>query len=455
MKVIEVKNILFFSLLLFVACTEPIDIAEGSDILSELKIIDILFNGSEVTIDWTNVQSAQDQTVRYELFLNQKFIQELTESMSVLDLDYNTNYKAKIIATDSNDNSSELTFSFDTLTSEILFFSDHYGDLTAYDLLTNDILWKRETLTTEVHSIADNKVYSGIGGINAFNIFSGEQVWTYNPNPSQGKEYHDILADSTTVYAFDSSSNLHAVDVATKSTLWTYPFIDHTAPLALDDTHLFACGIDEDHLYAFNKLTGSVDWSFSLDDATSFNVNPLVTDTHIYVGDNMGVIYAIDKMTGIDTWSNNSGSTVPFSASPILSGDHLIIGTINTLYAYHKDTGVLQWSYTPSSGTLFSSPFITNDNVHITISDTNNSQVISLNALNGELNWAYDLTHDSMASPIIYNDVVYCNDLNKQLFAININSSSLDWQIKTNGIVTKSPTLVIGNSEAVVYPSMH
>ena len=439
------------SILLVASCSvEP----EGATNLNELKIIDILFNGKEVTIDWNDYVSENDDSIYYELYINTDFVKELNQSLSTIDLEYNNIYDGKIVATNKKGYVSELNFSFNTPTSEILFFSDHFGDLTAYDLLTNSILWKSKTITTEVHSIAHNKIYSGIGGINAFDIFTGELVWTSNPNPSYGKEYNDILVDDSNVYAFDSDSNLHCVVLNTEGILWDHTFIDHTALLAIDDTHLYACVIDTDHLYAINKITGITDWSFHLDTAASFNVNPLVTNTTIYVGDNTGVLYSLSKDTGIENWTTNSGSSVSFSASPTLFENNLIIGTVNNLYAYHKDNGSIQWTYTPS-GTIETSPFIYKADVYITVSDKGNSQLICLNVIDGNLKWTFNLTNDSKSSPIMYNDVVYSSDLNKKLHAININTTTLDWQIKTNGIVTKSPTIVKGNCETVVYPSMH
>lgn len=441
-------------ILLLEACTVVEMETEEATNLSELKIIDIHFNGREVTIDWNDYVSENDDSIYYELYINTDFIKELNQSLSTIDLEYNNIYEGKIVATNKKGDDSELNFSFSTPTSEILFFSDHYGDLTAYDIVTDTILWKSKTLITEVHSIADNKIYSGIGGINAFDIFTGQLVWTSNPNPSFGKTYNDILVDDTNVYAFDSDSNLHCVVLNTEDILWDHTFIDHTAPLAIDDTHLYACVIDTDHLYAINKITGIADWSFHLDTATSFNVNPLVTDTSIYVGDNTGIVYSLDKNTGTENWQVDSGEGIPFSVSPALYVESIIIGTQNTLYAFDTDDGALGWSYTPA-GIIETSPFIYKDDVYITVSDKGNSQLVCLDALDGFIKWTSNLTNDSMSSPIIYNDVVYCNDLNKKLHAINTNTQSLDWQIKTNGIVTKSPTLVIGNSDEVIYPSTH
>ena len=443
-------------LLLIVSCTSDDIEIEGNVVLEELKINAINFNGKEVTIDWNDYVNERNDSIYYELYINDNLIKELNKSSSTIDLEYNNSYNGKIVAINKNDNTSELNFSFNTPTSKILFFSDHYGDLTAYDLVTDTVLWKSKTLITEVNSIANNKVYSGIGGINAFDIFTGDLVWTSNPNPSFGKSYNDILVDNTNVYAFDSDSNLHCVEVDTEDILWDISFVNHTAALAVDDTRVYACVTDVDHLYAINKATGVVEWSFNLNSATStsININPLVINTSIYFGDNAGVVYSLDKDTGTENWKVDSGEGIPFSVAPVFYNESIIIGTQNTLYAYDANDGVMGWMY-PVSGIIETSPFVYKNDVYITVSDKGNSQLVCLDALDGILKWTFNLTNDSQSSPIIYNDVVYCNDLNKKLHAINTNTQSLDWQIKTNGIVTKSPTLVIGNSDEVIYPSTH
>lgn len=449
------RTIVFLILLLFtVTCTTEYVELEGNRVIEELKINAIDFNGKEVTIDWNDYVIESNDSIYYELYINDNLIKELNQSSSTIDLEYNNSYNGKIVATNKKDNTFELNFSFNTPTSKLLFFSDHYGDLTAYDLVTDTILWKSKTLITEVNSIANNKVYSGIGGINAFDIFTGDLVWTSNPSPSFGKTYNDILVDSTNVYAFDSDSNLHCVEVDTDDILWDITFSNHTAPLAVDNNRVYACVIDVDHIYAINKATGIIDWSFNLNSATSININPLVINTSIYFGDNTGVVYSLDKNTGTENWQVDSGEGIPFSVAPAFFDGTIIIGTQNTLYAYDADDGALGWFYTPT-GIIETSPFVYKNDVYITVSDKGNSQLVCLDALDGISKWTFNLTNDSMSSPIIYNDVVYCNDLNKKLHAINTNTQSLDWQIKTNGIVTKSPTLVIGNSDEVIYPSTH
>jgi len=444
-------------LLLFLStsCTTGNDIEkEDYSDAKDLKITSIDFNGNEITINWQYDIDAENDSVFYELYIDSGLIDELNETSSTLDLEYNTDYVGKIIAKKKENIVSELDFSFSTPISELLFFSDHYGDLTAYDLLTNTILWKTKTNATEVHSIYNDMIFSGIGSINAFNIFTGDLVWTSNPSPNYGKIYTDILVDDTHIYAFDSDSNLHCVAIVSEDIVWDNSFLNHTATLAIDDTRLYVTTTDTDHLYALNKNTGMADWSFHLNTATSINVNPLVTDSSIYIGDNLGIFYSIDKVTGLENWNIDSGTSTAFSVSPVLVDNLVIIGTINNLFAYDKDSGVLQWTYTPV-GTLETSPFIYNTDAYLAVSDNINSQLVCLNTLDGTLKWSFNLTNDSQSSPIVYNDVVYSNDLNKKLHAINANTSALNWRIKTNGIVTQSPTIVKGLGDEVIYPSTH
>ncbi len=421
-----------------------------------LKIENISFHGKEVTIDWNDVTDADGDIIYYNLYVNSILIGEFTTSIMTTILDYNNSYTGRIIATDKNGGISELDFTFESPKSKILFFKDFGGDLTAYDLITKKVLWKSKTSFIEAHASYKDKIYSGLNGINALNILTGEIVWTTNPYNQSPSEYRNIIVDDTHVFAVSSNSNLHCVSMDTGEELWERSFLNIYAPLSIDDSKVFVSSRNNDHLYAINKVTGGTDWSFRLNNSYKFLTNPLIHNDNIYIGDYYGVFYALNKHNGERIWNIDLGRDNSFYASPTLFENTIITGTYRALYSIYEHNGIVKWTYSPNLyGTIETSPFVHNNNVYIGISKNGSGELVCLDATNGHLKWKFELANNTTCSPIVFEDTVYTGDWDKNFYAINATTGILDWKIRTNEIVTKSPTIVIGNSETVIYPSVH
>jgi outer membrane protein assembly factor BamB len=417
-----------------------------------LIIESISFQGKEVTIDWNDVEDAD--IIYYKLYVNSILIVETTESINTSTLEYNDEYEGRIIATDRNGGVSEIEFTFNSLKSKILFFSDSGGNFIAYDLITDEVLWQSNTSFIDVHTAYEDKIYSGFNGINALSILSGEIEWTSTPSINYNSEYRNIIVDETNVYAFDSDSNLHCVNRLSGEKLWERSFLNYYAPLTMDDSKVFVCSRNDNHLYAINKITGETDWGFRLNSSYKILTNPLIIDNNIYFGDYGGILYALNKNTGEKIWDVDADQYNSFAASPTIFENTIITGTFRTIYSYYKNDGSIKWTYNPS-GTIETSPFVYNNNVYIGISKNGSGELVCLNATNGSIKWKYDLANNTTSSPIVFEDTVYIGDWGKNFYAINATTGILDWRFQTNEIITKSPTIVIGNSETIIYPSSH
>ena len=458
----------YFSLivLLLLACSGNEDelIKQNSN-PDSIRIESISFDGKKVTIDWNDVDDNDGDVIYYKLFIDSELIgEERIQSNGFVVLEYNNSYTGKIFATDKKGGVSEIEFQFETLKSKILFFTDFSGVLTAFDLITNEVLWESQSNSIEAHTAITNVVFEGVDGIIGLDLLSGETIWKSEPSNSNSQYYRNIITDGEYVFAFGYGSDLHCVNFASKEKLWELSFLDYYAQLSIDDSKVYVCSRNNDQLFAINKISGNLEWGFSVDYSTSgaarkINTNPLIIDNDLFFGDNLGRFYSLNKETGNKNWSKIATEPAySFFASPTLYENSIIIGTYRTLFAFDKEDGSILWSYSPTANTIESSPFVYNGNVYFGISSFGggSGSLVCLNAETGIEKWRYNLEGGRVTcSPIVYEDKVYIGNWSSDFYVINASTGSLEMKIKTNNIITKSPIIVIGNSESIIYPSVH
>ncbi|AIZ42896.1 outer membrane protein assembly factor BamB family protein [Cellulophaga baltica] len=427
-----------------------------------IKIDAITFEGENVTIDWSDAQDADGDQIFYKLYINSVLIKESTESIATSILNYNSEYSGRIIGTDKKGGVVEIDFEISAPKSKILFYTDGFSSLIALDLYTLKPMWSAQTSSLESHTISDNLIYSGIEAINGIDILSGEIKWTSTPNTNSNNiQYRNIILDDTNVFAFGPNSTLYCVNKNSGGKLWERSFLNYYAQLAIDADKVFVSSRNNDHLYAINKLTGLTDWSFLITvnnsnpgASSQIKTNPLIVNDAIYFGDNHGNFYSLNKNTGLQNWIIHSNQFETYYPSPTQFKESVIVGTYNTLYAYNQNNGSTIWEYKPNNGTLETSPFIYNDKVYIGVSKNGSGELLCLNANDGSLIWRLDLENNTTSSPIVFENTVYIGDWNKNMYAVNAETGTLDWKIKTEEMIFRSPTIVVGASETVIYSSV-
>lgn len=423
-----------------------------------IKIDDIILDGPTITIDWSDAIDKDGDQIFYKLYINSILISETTESISSTTLAYNERYTGRIIGTDRKGGTTEFSFEFSSSDSKLLLYSDGSGTLYALDLYTSTPMWTAKTSFIESHTISESLIYSGLGGVNGLDILSGEIKWASTPNANNNDEYRNIIVDETHIYAFGSNSTLYRIDKVTGGKLWERSFLNYYAPLSIDSDRIFVSSRNNDHLYAINKETGLADWSYRLSNSTgaapNIKTNPLIVNSDIFFGDNIGRFYSFDKNTGTENWSVNAGQFNSFYSSPTQFNESIITGTYSTLYSYNINSGAIIWEYEPTGGLLETSPYIYNDKVYIGISKNGSGELLCLNATNGSVIWRYALENNTTSSPIVFEDIVYIGDWEKNMYAVNAETGLLDWKIKTEEIIFKSPTIVVGEGKTIIYPSV-
>lgn len=462
------KNIgLILLLLLTISCSSDDDSLPQNSSPQELKLESVNFDGKKVTIDWNDVKDADNDNIYYSLYINSILVEETIKSISTSFLEYNNEYVGRIIATDKKGGVSELEFTFNSPQSKILFFADSAGNLTAYDLITDQILWESENSFVEAHTADQNVIFTGQNGINAHDILTGEILWTSTPSINYNKQYRNIITDKTNIYAFDADSNLHCITADGKTKLWERSFLRYYASLAIGESKIYVSSTNDDNLYALNKDSGTTDWSFRIDSRgtsgeTKIETNPLIVENNIYFGDNKGRFYSFNNNNGALAWTLELAESVispgfydKFYASPTIYKNTIIAATYNTLYGIDKENGTIKWKHDRSIGNIESSPFVYYDQIYFGFSNNGSGGLVCLSANDGRMNWTYSLPHNTTTSPIVFEDTVYIGDWDKNFHAVNASTGALKWMLKTKAFIIRSPTIVLGNSDTVIYPSSH
>ncbi|MCM5662804.1 outer membrane protein assembly factor BamB family protein [Galbibacter mesophilus] len=425
---------------------------------SNFSIIDIVFDGKVATIDWEDAIDGDTDEVYYKLYVDNALIDEYTQSIATVELQYNSSYNVRIIATDRNGGTVETNKEIDSPNSKILFFQESNGITNALDLYTRKPLWKKKGFAAETFSVYQNVIYSTVNnGFEGLDILTGETIFTPNLPSLNNKSTHHILVDDMNIYALAVDADMHCVNRITGEELWEVSLFSYHAPPAMDESRVFVSSRNNGHIKAVNKLTGNVDWRREVDFsngsvAPRIYTNPLISGEDIYYGDNLGRFYSVNKNTGEKNWTVNGFNS--FSPSPASYEENIIVGTYNDLFSYKKSNGNRNWIYR-SSGSFQSSPFVNDGKVYIGVSKTIGGELVCLNADTGKLIWQFELGSVTTTSPVVYNNIVYMGDWSNKVYAINADTGVLEWTINTDESVMQSFTIVIGNGDNVIYPSSH
>jgi outer membrane protein assembly factor BamB len=233
-------------------------------------------------------------------------------------------------------------------------------------------------------------------------------------------------------------------------------------------------------IYCLNKNTGEVIWQetayqgkpaiITHKDNTYASETPATDGKHIYVYFGMIGLYCYD-MEGEKVWEKNLGSFPSqanwgTSASPILYNDKLIMQFDNTensqVIALNKMNGEEVWQSKRDEISTWSTPFIWKNKFRTELI-TGGKKKRSYDPDNGNLLWELDMRGGrDISTPVSSEDMIYmCNEQRSDgggiLYAIKAGGSgdiSLDsaehsnkwvaWTLPKSGIAMASPVLVDG-----------
>lgn len=443
----------FLALLLmsiFLACSKDEEVNSAP---SDFTLDDLSFTGSKLNLSWTPASDADDERINYNVYINSELIEgPISRTNLMTTLEYNKDYEGKIIATDQNGGSSEIEFNFRSPTSKFLFVSDYLsGELLAIDLHTQKTVWTAPS-GEEVHAIRNGLVFTGIQELSAYKILTGEKIWEAEPVFREYRiGYRHLMADDQFLFAKTSDDYLISIDLQRQEKQWEKSLFKSIYMFSMDRDHLYVPKRNNDDLISVNKVSGEVVWGFSLDRAVAGLLPeivhaPLVYNGNLYFQDNNGRFYSVNKHTGIKNYSLFIGKDS--ESAPIGGNGNIIFAAHDELISLQAENGQINWRYNFGSYSR-SSPFEENGLIYVGAGE----ELFCIDAHSGSLKWKTNLGGPIWSSPIVYDQKVYVSSHAANVFCINAISGSVEWRKGNVSFSVSSPTLVIGDTEEIVYPS--
>jgi len=161
------------------------------------------------------------------------------------------------------------------------------------------------------------------------------------------------------------------------------------------------------------------------------NLNIIIQDNKIYVGDNFGYLYALDYLNGKLLWAKNY--KVPFRSNLKIIKDRLILADINnSLYFINKKNGEKIKSIPTEESTItnnFINSLTTNDDALFYLNTYGSLYSITYG---GNINWFVNLNESVEIKPsnlfysnplVLYEDKIFIST-SKHLYILNNNTGS-------------------------------
>jgi outer membrane protein assembly factor BamB len=261
----------------------------------------------------------------------------------------------------------------------LVFVANQNGDFMALRGTDGRVVWRKEL---------GSRVASGpavIGGI----VYLG--VMNPRPTPPGSR--------------FSMPGYVLAVDAKTGRQRWRFDTAAvESSPLVVDD--LVYVGAWNHRIYALNRLTGKVRWSY--DAGAEVNSSGAFGGGTVFFGTDAGHLFALDARTGAFKWRGSSfsrfGRREYFYSTPVVAYGRVFIGnTDGTLYAFGATSGNLLWAQ-PAGTYLYASPAVWKKRI---LTGTYDGRFSAFDAATGDRIWSWEAPSAIHGAPTVIDGLVY------------------------------------------------
>ncbi|MEU6296187.1 PQQ-binding-like beta-propeller repeat protein [Streptomyces erythrochromogenes] len=278
------------------------------------------------------------------------------------------------------------------------------------------------------------------------------------------------VIDQGVLFAADLEGRLHAIDVDSRTTLWSKPLTGQpsTAPqvrsgvvLALAESPTASTGLSTAHALAIDAETGRTCWigvlpggrfqywkvdsqavyivqgdgssrsrltalspntgtpmwakEFDQDEVASA---PVESGRAVYLVGRAGYVYSIDAKSGVERWREKAGRRM--AAAPLVVGDTVFVGGADPhrLTAFDARTGTLKW-HKAGDGAFLSAPFAVGNAV---CAAHRAGGLIAWDIQTGRRLWSRELRweQDLQGSPLVEDGTLYVTDSRGYVRALDL-----------------------------------
>ncbi|PZX10123.1 outer membrane protein assembly factor BamB [Breznakibacter xylanolyticus] len=288
--------------------------------------------------------------------------------------------------------------------------------LQCLDLETFELKWEytHNHVLNNLEISLNDKLLCGCmdGEVKCFNPSDGEIVWTFKTEESNIGAISNIYNDKIIFSGVQArGKSTWCLDVNTGKLLWQIENKGHAyIPLIAENKGFFCIG---NNIYSISLRDGSLNWEQNEPDTYIFN--PKKNGDKIVVGGHGKVnIYDFDSgelILSIETGIRSSIREICFD-----SDNNLYFGDEEgNFYCYHfqfikkllgkgKFVAEKKWSYKAKGG-IQGAAALMNESIYFI---TDGEELISLNIINGELNWDFNTKGKAGISGVsIVNDEIF------------------------------------------------
>lgn len=191
----------------------------------------------------------------------------------------------------------------------------------------------------------------------------------------------------------------------------------------------------QQYVYSVNSELGTEVWRYPSKGNIQvvFYAPPEVDGDALYVGDLANKFHKLNSATGAEVWTFDQAKGW-FIGKAKAAGDIILAPSSDrSLYAL-DDSGSLMWKFSKDFA-LWGQPVVEGDSVYFGSLD---HKVYALNLQTGELLWEVQLSGAINASPLFDPEtgLLYVGSLGKEMVAINAESGKISWSYPEDGTIS-------------------
>ena len=276
----------------------------------------------------------------------------------------------------------------------------------------------------------------------------GQELWRV---PLEEKIQSAPLVVDDTLFCGTSEGKVHALDVATCKSLWSFPLDEGWLPSeTLACAHGILCvGTDDSRplsspdkaLLALDATSGQEAWRV---ETTALRLSaPRFCIDAVYFAASTGQAYAVDAAMGEVRWSKPIPAWGP--AAPAVERGLVIFGSRDrTLVALYALSGRPAWQFTIPEGASHwfpKSPTVVEDVCYVT---SWNGCLYAVDVTTGEQRWCFATKRAILTAPVACDDALYFGGQDHHLYAVNRHTGELLWKRDLERRVYATPAVVDG-----------
>lgn len=283
-----------------------------------------------------------------------------------------------------------------------------------------------------------------------------------------------VAATEEAVYSALPTGQVVALDAAQGAPLWAYPAPSaggggigsifsrqqEAADRPLDGVYgvpaltenLVLISSYDHHLYAFDRATGEVVWSFTAEEGIVGGVT--VFDGVAYFGASDYRVYAVDVATGEPAWEAPFETENWVWGAPAVDEERVYVGSMDhSVYALDRQTGGLVWQQ-ELGGSIPGAVTLADGVLYVGSVD---NALYALDAADGSEVWSASLGDWVWGEVVVEDGYVYATSLDGKVHGLDVTDGSPRWPaIALDSALRAGPALqdghlIVGGESGKVY----